>query len=281
MAPFAKSLLNLLRADSNGFTESLQSLRNKALHSNARGWEKLAREFGKGQSDSNTIPVIQLLFEAVVHKSPQMPSTMAASSHTTSRMKTKATRTAVPLLDALDHCCMNLIHLHGTPGWCVSGGSLLLGVLSLVSTHHTRMEDVPLQSLQRLLQHCRELEWTGLDCFLVMKQTQELGYAPLSEQLREELIKTFQWTQSVLAILQMKPIAPLEKLKTARNWFMQRQDGYMAYYLRRFISTAETYDMHVHCKCRARTEENGESHWIGCDACGAWYHPKCVGIDTA
>ena len=189
MAPFAKSLLNLLRADSNDFTGSLRSLRNKALHSNARGWEKLAREFGKDQSDSNTIPVIQLLFEAVVHKSLQMPSTMAASSHTTSRMKTEATRPAVPLLDALDHCCMNLIHLHGTPGWCVSGGSLLLGVLNLVSTqwhhHHTRMEDVPLESLQRLLQHCRALEWTGLDCFLVMKQTQELGYAPLSEQLQD------------------------------------------------------------------------------------------------
>jgi hypothetical protein len=160
--------------------------------------------------------------------------------------------------------------------WCLSGKTLMMAVLDSMK------DKGPIESnqLQRLLRCCRTLEWSSRDCFVVLKKARSLGLVDLAVSLETDLRDRFRWSDQLLVILSAKPVAPIEKLQVARNWFVKQQDGRMASHLRHMIALAKRHHVIVHCLCRTQQDDDG-CEWIACDACNSWYHPACVGIYKA
>lgn len=281
MALFSKSLLLQLRVHPVGFGELYQQLRNKAVATNQHAWKALQRQLGKEEHSASTMLLVKQLFKLLSPPASDVVPAARTPSDADEGVRPRGSMAAaVSNEDGLHHCCANLSTLHSMgEGWSLSGGTLMKGVLMSIQLQQIAADEphIPRGRLQLLLKCCRTLEWTSRDCFLVMKKATALGLNSLRTQLSVELRDRFQWPDWLFVMLTPRPVAPIEKLHLARNWFVTQKDPYMAFHVRRLIALANRYRVRVYCLCRTQSFDDG-CLWIACDYCGSWYHSACVGI---
>jgi hypothetical protein len=231
MAPFTKSLLVLLTEPAESFHMLYQRLRNKAVASHPHGWKTLQRQLGKRADESSTMELTRCLADWLGSAPP-------------------------PTMDGLPRCCANLIALQSMhDGWCLSGGTLMMGVLDTVQ-HDLAPKGywqpnklIRPERLSQLLTCCCALEWSSRDCFVVMKKARALGLDQISTELQTALRDRFGWMDWLSVILMAQPVAPIEKLHVAREWFVKQGDGRMAIHVRHMIELAKRCGIRVYCTC--------------------------------